>query len=80
MKPKKIKINAISAGPIKTLAASGIAGFKEKLQQARERAPLGENISQDDVARTALYLSSDLSHGVTGQTLFVDCGLSILGI
>ncbi len=77
---KKIKINAISAGPIKTLAASGISGFKEKLQQAREKAPLGENIAQDDVARTALYLSSDLSHGVTGQTLYVDSGLSILGL
>lgn len=76
----KIKINAISAGPIKTLAASGIAGFKEKLQHARDRAPLGENITQDEVAKTALYLASDLSNGVTGQVLYVDGGLSILGL
>jgi enoyl-[acyl-carrier protein] reductase I len=77
---RKIKINAISAGPIKTLAASGISGFKDKLHYAREKSPMGDNISQEDVARSALYLCSDLSHGVTGQILYVDAGLSILGI
>lgn len=76
---KKVKMNAISAGPIKTLAASGISGFKDKLAQAKERAPLQENITQTDVAKTALYLCSDLSHGVTGQILYVDAGLSTMG-
>jgi len=77
---QKTRINAISAGPIKTLAASGISGFKDKLHAAKEKAPLGENVTKDEVARTALYLASDLSLGVTGQVLYVDAGLSILGI
>ena len=76
---KKIKINAISAGPIKTLAASAVSGLNEKLSLAQERAPMQENISQGDVAKTALYLCSDLSHGVTGQVLYVDAGLSTMG-
>lgn len=76
---KKIRVNAISAGPVKTLAASGISGFRELLGQVEERAPLHENIDQDDVGGTAVYLSSDLSKRVTGQTLYVDAGLSILG-
>ncbi|MDH4468730.1 MAG: enoyl-ACP reductase [Bacteriovoracaceae bacterium] len=76
---KKVKINAISAGPIKTLAASAVSGLKEKLSLAKERAPMQENITQGDVAKTALYLCSDLSHGVTGQVLYVDAGLSTMG-
>lgn len=64
---RKIRINAISAGPIRTLAASGVAGFKEKLKIAEEKSALRENVTQEDVARTALYLCSDLSSGVTGK-------------
>jgi enoyl-[acyl-carrier protein] reductase I len=76
---KKIRVNSISAGPVKTLAASGISGFRTLLGQVEEKAPLHENIDQEDVGGTALYLASDLSKRVTGQTLYVDAGLSILG-
>lgn len=76
---KKIRVNCISAGPIKTLAASAVSGLRDLLSQVEEKAPLKENVSQDDVAGTALYLASNLSHGVTGQVLYVDSGLSILG-
>lgn len=76
---KNIKVNCISAGPIKTLAASGISGFRELLSQVEEKAPMRKNITQDDVAGTALYLASNLSNGVTGQVIYVDSGLSILG-
>jgi enoyl-[acyl-carrier protein] reductase I len=77
---KEIKVNAISAGPIKTLASSGIAGFRDILGYAQEKSPIKKNVSQDDVAQSALYLSSPLSSGVTGQILYVDSGLSIMGI
>lgn len=76
---KKIKVNAISAGPIKTLAASGISGFRSLLSEVEEKAPLRENVSQEDIGKTAVYLTSHLSNGVTGQVLYVDAGLSILG-
>ncbi|MGK0367563.1 MAG: enoyl-[acyl-carrier protein] reductase I [Thermoproteota archaeon] len=75
----KIRVNSISAGPVKTLAASGVSGLRGLLSQVEEKAPLGANISQDDVGGTAVYLASDLSKQVTGQTLYVDSGLSILG-
>jgi enoyl-[acyl-carrier protein] reductase I len=78
--PRGIRVNAISAGPIRTLAAAGIAGFKEMLHYARERAPLGRNIDQDDVARTALYLLSDQASAVTGEVVHVDAGYSIMGM
>lgn len=74
-----IKVNCISAGPIKTLAASGISGFRGLLAQVEEKAPMRKNITPDDVAGTAVYLASSLSNGVTGQVLYVDSGLSILG-
>lgn len=78
--PKGIRVNCISAGPIKTLAASGISGFRDILKTVEEKAPLRTNITTDDVGGTALYLASSLSSGVTGQILYVDSGLSILGI
>lgn len=78
--PKKIKVNAISAGPIKTLAASGVSGFRGILQTVEEKAPLRNNISIEDVGGTATYLASNLSGGVTGQILYVDSGLSIIGV
>lgn len=77
--PRKIKVNCISAGPIKTLAASGISGFRSLLSQVEEIAPMKGGVSQDDVAGCAVYLTTSLSGGVTGQVLYVDSGLSILG-
>ena len=76
---KGIRVNCVSAGPIKTLAASGISGFRNLLSQVEEKAPLKRNVSQEDVGGNAVYLASDLSKGVTGQVLYVDSGLSILG-
>ncbi|MBN1958598.1 MAG: enoyl-ACP reductase [Desulfuromonadales bacterium] len=73
---RNIRVNAVSAGPIKTLAASGIGGFKEKLRVAEERAPLKRLVTQEDVGKSALYLLSDLSSGVTGEIHYVDGGFS----
>jgi len=78
--PGGIRVNAISAGPLKTLAASGIAGFKNILPVVEERSPLRRNITQDDVAGTAVYLASGLSSGVTGEVIHVDSGFNIMGI
>jgi enoyl-[acyl-carrier protein] reductase I len=77
--PKDIRINAISAGPIKTLAAMGISGFKSILDVVEAKAPMRRNVTQDDIAKTALYLLSDLSSGVTGEVLHVDSGYNIMG-
>lgn len=74
------RINAISAGPVKTLAASGIAGFRDMLQYAAERAPLKRNIDPGEVAKTAAYLASDMGSGVTGEILHVDAGYHIMGM
>lgn len=76
--PKGLKVNCISAGPIRTLAASGVPGLKDYLKTIEEKAPMRKNVSQDDVAGTALYLASSLSNGVTGQVLYVDSGMSII--
>ena len=76
----KIRVNAISAGPIKTLASSGIAGFKKMLSYVAERSPLRVNVTQEDVAANALYLCSDLSSGVTGEVIYVDGGYNIVGM
>lgn len=75
-----IRVNAISAGPIKTLAASGISDFHKMLDHAREKAPLKRNIDADDVANLALFLCSDMSKNITGQVIYVDAGYSIMGI
>ncbi|EPR37421.1 enoyl-(acyl-carrier-protein) reductase NADH [Desulfovibrio sp. X2] len=77
---KGVRINAISAGPIKTLASSGISGFKTILHTIEERAPLRRNVTIEDVGKTALFLCSDLSHGVTGEVLYADSGYNIMGI
>ncbi len=76
---KKIRVNCISAGPIKTLAASGISGFRDLLSKVEDIAPMKENVTPSDVGGTATYLASELSNGVTGQVIYVDSGLSILG-
>lgn len=75
-----VRVNAISAGPIKTLAAAGVNGFNQILNTVEERAPLHRNITQEEVAKAALYLCSDLSSGVTGEIHYVDAGYSITGI
>lgn len=75
----KVRVNAISAGPVKTLAARGIAGFGDMLKGHVERAPLQRNIEVEEVGKTALYLASDLSSGVTGETIYVDAGYNIMG-
>ena len=74
-----IRVNAVSAGPIKTLAASGIGQFKEKLKMMDERAPLRRTVTQDEVGKAGLYLLSDLSSGVTGEIHYVDAGYNIVG-
>ncbi len=75
-----IRVNTISAGPIKTLSASGISGFRTILKTVEEHAPLKKNVTPEDVGGSAVYLASDLSSGVTGQILYVDSGFSILGL
>jgi enoyl-[acyl-carrier protein] reductase I len=75
-----IRVNAISAGPIKTLAAAGIRDFKKILAAVEERTPLKRNITQQDVAGAGLYLCSDLAGSVTGEVLHVDAGYNIVGV
>jgi enoyl-[acyl-carrier protein] reductase I len=75
-----VRVNAISAGPIRTLAAAGVAGFKSMYRQFTEFAPLHQGIMIEDVGQSAVYLCSDLSSKVTGQVLFVDSGYNILGV
>jgi enoyl-[acyl-carrier protein] reductase I len=78
--PQGIRVNAISAGPIKTLSAAGIAGFRKMLRYVEERAPLRRNIDQSEVGKTALWLCSDWASGVTGEIVHVDAGYNILGM
>jgi enoyl-[acyl-carrier protein] reductase I len=77
---KKIRVNAISAGPIKTLAARGIGDFTKILNAVEERAPLHRNVDALEVGNTALFLSSDLASGITGEITFVDCGYNVVGL
>ena len=78
--PDGIRVNAISAGPVRTLAASGIAGFRKLHGPFDQLAPLRSHITIDDCGRTAVYLASDLSSAVTGETVHVDGGFNILGV
>ena len=77
---QNIRVNAISAGPIKTLAARGIGDFTKILEAVEQRAPLHRNVEQAEVGNTALFLSSDLASGITGEITYVDCGFNITGI
>lgn len=77
--PQGIRVNAISAGPLNTLAARGVSGFTGMLQVHRERAPLKRNIEHREVGNAALFLCSDLGSGVTGEVLYVDAGYNIMG-
>ncbi len=76
---KNIRVNAISAGPIKTLAARGVGALGEMMKSHAERAPLHRNVDQLEVGGAALFLASGLSSAVTGETLYVDCGYNIMG-
>lgn len=78
--PANIRVNAISAGPIRTLAASGIAGFKDLLKSFAGVAPLRRNVTQDDVGNTALFLCSHLASATTGEIIYVDAGFRTVSI
>ena len=75
-----IRVNAISAGPISTLSARGVKNMSTLLGWVGERAPLKRNVQASEVGNTALFLVSDLSSGITGETIYVDCGFNIMGI
>ena len=77
---QKIRVNAISAGPIKTLAARGISDFTQILNAVEQRAPLHRNVEPTEVGNTALFLSSPLASGITGEVTFVDCGYNTTGL
>ena len=76
---KNIRVNAISAGPIKTLAARGVGDLGDMLRAVSDRAPLHRNVDQLEVGGTAVFLASDLSSAITGETIYVDCGYNIMG-
>ncbi len=78
--PDNIRVNAVSAGPIKTLAASGIAGLSTMLKHVSERAPLHRGVDADEVGDAAAFLLSHLSRGITGEVLYVDAGYNIVGM
>jgi len=78
--PEGVRVNAISAGPVRTLAAAGIAGFKRMYGSFAEVAPLRANITIEDVGKTAVWLASDLSSAVTGEVIYVDGGFNVLGV
>jgi enoyl-[acyl-carrier protein] reductase I len=78
--PQGIRVNAISAGPIKTLAAAGIGGFRKMLAHVASVAPLRRNVTLEDVGNTAAFLCSDLASGVTGEVIYVDAGYSTVGM
>jgi enoyl-[acyl-carrier protein] reductase I len=77
--PRKIRVNAISAGPIKTLASRGISGLGDMLRAHAERAPLKRNVDVNEVGSTGVFLASDASSGITGEVIYVDCGYNIMG-
>ncbi|MBM7096068.1 enoyl-ACP reductase FabI [Bacillus sp. H-16] len=77
---ENIRVNAISAGPIRTLAAKGIGGFNEVLKEIEEKAPLKRTVTQEEVGDTALFLMSDMSRAITGEMLHVDGGYSTIGL
>ena len=78
--PQHIRVNAISAGPIQTLSARGVSGLSTMMKHHAERAPLRRNVEASEVGNTAAFLCSSLSSGITGETIYVDCGYNIMGI
>ena len=77
---KNIRVNSISGGPLKTLSSMAVGGFSSILDWVEEKAPLKRNVTGEDVGNSAVYLLSDMSSGVTGQVLYVDCGYSAIGL
>ncbi len=78
--PKKIRVNCISAGPVNTLAARGIAGFSTMLKHYEEHSPLKRNVLPDELGSTGVFLASDGAAAITGQVLYVDCGYQVMGM
>ena len=78
--PQNIRVNAISAGPIKTTSARGVRDFSTMLAKVEERAPLRRNCTPEEVADTAVFLASEMGRGVTGNVLYVDAGFQIMGL
>lgn len=78
--PRGIRVNAISAGPIRTLSASGVSGFSDILDHIAERSPLRRNIESEEVGDVCAFLASHFSRGITGSTIYVDAGFNIMGI
>jgi enoyl-[acyl-carrier protein] reductase I len=78
--PRGIRVNAISAGPVRTLSASGVSGFTEVLDHIASTAPLRRNITAEEVGDACLFLACPLSRGITGSTVFVDAGYNIMGV
>jgi len=78
--PEGIRVNAISAGPIRTLAASGIKGFKKMMEYYEKMTPLGRAVTIDEVGNTAAFLCSDLASGITGEITYVDAGFNMMGM
>ena len=78
--PRNIRVNAVSAGPIRTISARGVAGLSAIFDTMEQRAPLRRNVTKEDVGDAAVFLLSDLSRAVTGQIVFADSGFNILGL
>lgn len=78
--PQGIRVNGISAGPIKTLASAGVAGLRKMLARVAQISPIRRNVTQEDVGNTAAFLCSDLSAGITGEIVYVDGGFSTIGM
>jgi enoyl-[acyl-carrier protein] reductase I len=78
--PEKIRVNAISAGPIRTLAAAGVGGFRDMYKQFAEISPMRENVTIEDVGNAAVFLASDLAARITGEVLYVDSGFNSVGV
>lgn len=78
--PRGIRVNAISAGPIRTLSASGVQGFSDMLDHIASKAPLRRNVTSEEVGDACLFLSGPLSSGITGTTLYVDAGFHVMGV
>ena len=78
--PKNVRVNAISAGPVNTLAARGISGFTTMLKHHADKAPLRRNVTLEEIANAGLFLSSPMSSGITGEVMYVDCGYNIVGL
>ncbi len=78
--PKKIRVNCISAGPVNTIAARGIAGFQQMLKVYEARSPLQRNVQAEELGATGVFLASDGAAAITGQVIYVDCGYQIMGM